>query len=269
MLRLFTTNSSGSQEIKLVEQVPIQEWEALRRNAVRLMKARFCYDACMKHLEETPYELWLGTNGFGDKFELLYYRADIESYTEIERENDRNQSFFQGYVYPDISEALQILNRPIRFIAVELDATENIQSVPAPKQLEITSEIVEAALRDAETLIRSSGPANALDRVHTALHGYLEKICERAGIAVKEDANITTLFGRIRDEHPALKITDPQTQRMRVLVLRGMAQIIEALNPVRNEKTLAHPNPLLDEADAMLAINSIRTLLHYFDKRLK
>lgn len=45
-------------------------------------------------------------------------------------------------------------------------------------------------------------------------------------------------------------------------------QIIDALNPVRNEKTLAHPNPLLDEAEAMLAIHAIRTLLHYFDKRL-
>ena len=103
----------------------------------------------------------------------------------------------------------------------------------------------------------------------TDLHGYLEAICKKAGIAVKEDANITTLFGRIRDEHPALKATDPQIQKMRVSILRGMAQITEALNTARNEKTLAHPNPLLDEADAMLAINSIRTILHYFDKRLK
>ena len=55
---------------------------------------------------------------------------------------------------------------------------------------------------------------------------------------------------------------------MSVQILRGMAQIVDALNPVRNEKTLAHPNPLLGEAEAMLAINAIRTLLHCFDKRL-
>src|SRR6266516_2606447 len=119
MLRLFTTNSSGSQEIILVERVPVQEWEALRRNAIRLMKSRLCYDASWEHLEATAYKLWQGTNGFGDKFELLYYKTDIESYTEIERENDRNQSFFQGYVYPEIAEALQTHHRPIRFIAVE------------------------------------------------------------------------------------------------------------------------------------------------------
>src|SRR6266852_4099013 len=174
MFRLFAANPSGSQEITLVERVPVQEWEALRRNAVRLMKARFCHDVSWKHLEETPYELWRGKNGFGDRFELLYYKTDIESYTEIEQENYRNQTFFQGCVYPEIAEAFETLHRPLRFIAVELDTIENIQSVPPPKQLEITSEPVEAALRDAETLIRTSGPANAPDRVHTALHGFLE-----------------------------------------------------------------------------------------------
>jgi hypothetical protein len=231
------------------------------------MKARFCHDA-WEHLEETPYELWGGRNRFGT-FELLYYKTDIENYTEIERENERNLSYFQGYVYPAIVEALQTLHRPIRFIAVEPDATKNMLSVPPPKQLEITSETVQAALRDAENLIRTSGPANAVDRVHTALHGYLETICERERIIVDEDASITTLFSRIREEHPALRITDPQAQRMTIQILRAMSQIIDTLNPVRNEKTLVHPNPLLDEAEAMLAINAIRTLLHYFDKRMK
>ena len=91
----------------------------------------------------------------------------------------------------------------------------------------------------------------------------------RSNIIVAENASITTLFSRIREEHPALMIKDPQAQRMTVQIFRGAAKIIEALNPVRNEKSLAHPNTLLDEAEAMLAINAIRMLLHYFDKRLK
>lgn len=233
------------------------------------MKARLCYDASMEHLRDTPYELWRGTNGFGDEFELLYYKTDIETYTEIERENDRNANFFQGFAYPEIAEALKILHRPIRFIAVELDTSESVLSVPAPERLEITSQIVEAALRDAQTLISSSGPSNALDRVHTAFHAYLRQICEEGCITVSEDAGITTLFSQIRQNHAKLKIADPQADRMTVQVLRGMAQVIDALNPVRNEKSLAHPNPLLDEPEAMLAINAIRTMLHYLDKRMK
>lgn len=268
MLRLFTRFPNSALDIRLVERVPVQEWEAVRRNALRFMKGRLCNDGSLNHLKDTPYELWKGTNRSGDSFELLYYKADIEQYTELERENDHDE-YLHNYAYPDIADALQNLHRPIRFIAVELDVSEDVRSVPAPGKMEITSGVVEAALTDAETLIRTSGPANALDRVHTALHGYLETICEREWIPVAEDASITTLFARIREGHPALKITDPQAQKMTVQILRGMAQIIDALNPVRNEKTLAHPNPLLDGPEAMLAINAIRTLLHYFDKRLK
>jgi Abortive infection C-terminus len=267
MLRLYTANENGSLEIMLIERVAVQEWEALRRNAVRLMRARLCYEGSITHLKETPYELWKATNGFGDNFEILYYRADIERYTEVERENN-NETFFQHYAYPDIASALENLGRHIRFIAIELDVSGNVRSVPTPGKLEITSAVVDAALTDAETLIRSSGPPNALDRVHTALQGYLETICEKEGITVAQNASITTLFSRIREEHAALKITDPQAQRMTVQILRGMAQIIDALNPIRNDKTLAHPNPLLDEAEAMLAIHAIRTLLHYLVKLL-
>jgi abortive infection Abi-like protein len=98
---------------------------------------------------------------------------------------------------------------------------------------------------------------------------YLRQICEEEGIEVAEEAGITTLFSQIRKKHPKLQITDPAADRMTVQVLRGMAQVIDALSPVRNEKSLAHPNPLLDEPEAMLAINAIRTMLHYFDKRLR
>ncbi|MGA2431002.1 MAG: abortive infection family protein, partial [Candidatus Acidiferrum sp.] len=67
---------------------------------------------------------------------------------------------------------------------------------------------------------------------------------------------------------PKLKVFDPQAQQMMVQVTRGLAQVVDAMNPIRNKKTLTHPNPLLDEAEAMLAINAIRTMLHYLDKRL-
>jgi hypothetical protein len=108
-------------------------------------------------------------------------------------------------------------------MAVELDVSGDVHNVPAPGRLETTSLVVDAALTDAETLIRSSGPAHALDRVHTALQGYLEVICQKNEITVDEDASITTLFARIRAQHPALKITDPHAQKMTVQILRGMA----------------------------------------------
>jgi hypothetical protein len=52
-------------------------------------------------------------------------------------------------------------------------------------------------------------------------------------------------------------------------VLRAMASILDAMNPVRNMASVAHPNPtLLAEAEAMLVINACRTVLQYLDAKL-
>lgn len=153
-------------------------------------------------------------------------------------------------------------------LCLKPEEDESIQSV-APPGVKTTSDIVEIALRDAETLIKSRGAPNAVDRAHTAFHAYLKQECKDEQIIVDDDADITTLFNQLQQRHPKLKITDPEAERMMVGIMRGFAKAIDTLNPVRNKKSLAHPNPLLDPPEAMLAINAIRTMLHYLDSKLK
>ena len=52
-------------------------------------------------------------------------------------------------------------------------------------------------------------------------------------------------------------------------MLGAIATILDALNPVRNNASVAHPNDqLLGEPEAHLVINIVRTLLNYLeDKR--
>jgi hypothetical protein len=52
--------------------------------------------------------------------------------------------------------------------------------VPA---LRISSDVVRRAIADADTLMETSGPTSAVDRVHTALHGYLKAACDESEIA--------------------------------------------------------------------------------------
>jgi hypothetical protein len=52
--------------------------------------------------------------------------------------------------------------------------------------------------------------------------------------------------------------------------LRGFGTIVDALNPLRNKASVAHPNAnLLAEPEAMLVVNSVRTVLHYLDAKLR
>lgn len=131
-----------------------------------------------------------------------------------------------------------------------------------------TSEVVERAINDAETLVHSRGAASGVDRVHTALHGYLRKACDDATIPYEPAATMTTLFKKLRADHPAFKEDGPRAQDI-TQVMRAMSAIMDALNPLRNNASVAHPNEaLLDEPEAMLVINAARTILHYLDAKL-
>jgi hypothetical protein len=133
---------------------------------------------------------------------------------------------------------------------------------------QITSEVVLRALTDPETLIQTSGPTSAVDRAHTVLHGYLMAVCDDAGIAYRREDSMVSLFRAIQTGHPKLAHLAPRAQDVRK-VLNAFASVLDAMLPVRNQASVAHPNPsLLDEPEARLVINASRTLLHYLDDKL-
>ncbi len=128
--------------------------------------------------------------------------------------------------------------------------------------------MVERALRDAEVLIEKSGAPSAVDRVHAALHGYLQALCADSGIAVDEDASLTAIFKALRRGHTALVATGPRHGDIDK-ILRSFASVLDALNPIRNRASLAHPQPsLLERPEAMLVIHATRTMLHYLNARM-
>lgn len=147
------------------------------------------------------------------------------------------------------------------------DQSESLKPVPAPRTA-MSSAMVEAALNDAETLIRSAGPARALDRMHTAMHAYLEDICTSQHTVFEDEASVTQLFALIKKSHPLMQIGDRESREVMQRMFGGLSQVIEASNPVRNSKSMAHPNELLGKAEATLVLNAMRSLLNYLHDRL-
>jgi len=266
-INILYHQGGGSQGIDLVQEMPDPTYQATKRTAIRYMKANYVAPGAIELLEQFPFSLWQATNDFGDDFEALYMKAPMELYVEIENEvGIWRQRIVEGV--PEIVRAFKVAGHDLRFVAVQLDDSEAVENVTVPT-LTTTSGVVEEALRHAETLIGTHGAASGLDRVHTAFQGYLEFACEKAGIVVTQDAGITELFARLREQHPALAIADPEDKARIDQILRGISRIVDALDPIRNKKTLAHPNPLLGDPEAMLAINLSRSMLRYLDTRLR
>lgn len=157
------------------------------------------------------------------------------------------------------------LNSTLARVYPALRGTAAVAS-PTP---EITSEAVERALRDAEYLITTKSAASAVDRVHTAIQGYLMAVARKAALATPPEAGVTDLFKVLREGHPALVESGPRAADIKKIV-RNISAILDALNPLRNWASLSHPNEeFLGEPEAMLVVNSVRTLLHYLDARLR
>lgn len=150
-------------------------------------------------------------------------------------------------------------------VAARCDGHMVTASVPAN-----ASTTVARALADAETLLGSAGASSALDRVHTALHGYLRAACDAAGIEFRaDDPSTTALFSQLRKEHPRLQPSGPRAQDIETMQ-RALATVVDVLSPIRNRATLAHPNDeLLGQDEARLAINAARAILGYLESKLR
>lgn len=132
----------------------------------------------------------------------------------------------------------------------------------------VTCDVVEKAIDQAEDLIGKRGFSSAVDRVHTMLHGYLRNVCDDAGIEYGEKQLMSGLFALIRQQHPAFQAAGQREAEM-VQIFRSMSSIMDALNPIRNESSMAHPNKeLIDAPEAGLVIDLARSILHYVDMKV-
>lgn len=148
-----------------------------------------------------------------------------------------------------------------------IDRLSNID-VPLAADEGFSVQVVRDALADAEVLVRERSPTSAVDRVHTALHGYLRDECRRAGIAHDDGASSGALLKALRREHPQLSHLGPRSNDV-AKVLNSAAAIIDALGPLRNKTSMAHPNEdLLEPEEATLVINVARSLIGYLADKL-
>jgi hypothetical protein len=168
--------------------------------------------------------------------------------------------------YPENSSELRTSERAaeIRGWIKRLRSGPNVEE----PELDITSDVVDRALLDAQELIRTTGAASGVDRIHTVLHGYLRQVCDDAGIDTTKDASMTDLFKQMRISHPAFQDLGPRKDDIQ-RVLHALATILDSLNTIRNKASVAHPSPtLLPEPEAMLIINTARTILHFLNEKI-
>lgn len=255
MIRLH--NEGGSQEVIFEKNYEDEKWEKIRTAAMRLLTGRGKKSAS-GILSSYRWRLCHGTNGFGDEFSYLDANLDLDDYSKLgERQSD---PAFNRDVR-DVAQTITELGEYCRFVVVNLNQDIGELHVPAPI-IEAPDRVLRECLSNAEEEIRKGNSVVAVDRMHTALHAFLRNKCAAKGIAAEDDAAITRLVKLLRES------LDPSINDNTIRILVSCAAAVDALNTIRNNHSLAHPNQkLLDNDEALLCVNMVKSIFSFLNAK--
>jgi hypothetical protein len=144
-------------------------------------------------------------------------------------------------------------------------AAERLSKSAAVHDSSVFSEL--SSLEDFEQLasgirdsIEKNEPEAGLDRLHTFTLKFVRWVSERRGMTVDRDKSLNAIFGMYVKKLQELKLID---SRMTEVILKTSISVLDAFNGVRNNRSLAHDNVLLNREESLLIFNHATTAIRF------
>jgi hypothetical protein len=128
-----------------------------------------------------------------------------------------------------------------------------------PNAEETDFELLARTVHDA---INAGEPQAGLDRLHTFVAKYVQVLAEREGIQVTKDKALHAAFGELVK---ALRARGAIETEMAERILRSSISTLESFNTVRNDRSFAHPNPLLSFDEALLIFRNVASTVRFLN----
>jgi len=141
----------------------------------------------------------------------------------------------------------------------ELDA---LTALSDDRDFEGLAKAVRGAIERAE-------PEAGLDRLHTFVIKYVRALCAARGIGAPRDKPLHSLFGEYVKRLREAGLVESE---MSLRILKSSISVLEAFNDVRNNRSLAHDNPVLGYEEALLIFNHVAASIRFLrsmDPRLQ
>jgi hypothetical protein len=132
----------------------------------------------------------------------------------------------------------------------ELDA---LTAIADERDFEVVAEHVREA-------IEKNQPEGGLDRLHTFVNKFIRVTCKPHGITMTRDKPLHSVFG---EYVKALRDGDHLESTMTERILKSSISVLEAFNDVRNNKSLAHDNPILNYEESLLIFNHVAASIRF------
>jgi hypothetical protein len=127
-------------------------------------------------------------------------------------------------------------------------------------QEDVNDKDISLLARSIKDSIEKNEPEVALDRLHTYCMKFIRQLCEKHELGVKKDEALNSLFGKYIKFIVASNYID---SKMTERILKYSINIIEAFNDIRNNKSLAHDNVVLNYNESLLIFNNLTNSLKF------
>ena len=184
--------------------------------------------------------------------------ALVEYQKEVEVQNQESGNFYLKKKAEEIqqsaslrSECQEIVTRLLQ--NQPFSDSEALAAISDEKDFEV----VARAVRDA---IEKNEPESGLDRLHTFVIKYVRTLCTERGLLVTRDKPLHSLFGEyVKDIEKTGIVESEMTRR----ILKSTISTLDAFNDVRNNRSLAHDNPILNYDEALLIFNHVASSIRF------
>lgn len=153
------------------------------------------------------------------------------------------------------SETLKIVER----LKIE-KIVENIESI---KPNNIEDRDFETLAKNIRESIERNEPELSIDRLHTFTFKYIRTLCKKHKIDFKKEESLNSIFGKYVKYLSSQKLLESE---MSEKILKYSINILDAFNDVRNNKSLAHDNPILNYDESLVILNNISTAIRFIEK---
>src|SRR6185437_8749444 len=110
--------------------------------------------------------------------------------------------------------------------------------------------------------IEKNEPEAALDRLHVFLIKFLKELCSSHGVEFAKEETVNSLYGKYIK---AIKAKGLIESDMAEKIIQFSFQVIQAFNDIRNNKSFAHDNPVLNYDESVLIFNNVSNTIKFIE----
>jgi Abortive infection C-terminus len=184
------------------------------------------------------------------------YKVGTLIFKLLEYWRDKKTLLYKGITEPEqnlYDECIKICNKLIQNIIVE--EIEVFRDNHADKDFSLLSKSIRESIEKNE-------PEVALDRLHTYVMKFIRKLCDNHSIVYNIEESLNAVFGKyVKFIITSGKIESQMTEK----ILKYSINVLESFNDIRNNKSLAHDNKILNYSESLLIFNNVTNSIKFIE----